>query len=51
MPSVKRIVFLFCEDHRKAMLVVAAVMCGLLLPLVSPAVAAEPLKIGGLPVT
>jgi hypothetical protein len=51
MPSVKRTFSAFWEEHRKAMLVVAAVTCGLLLSLISLAVAAEPLKVGGLPVT
>jgi hypothetical protein len=51
MPSVKHTISEFWEEHRKAMLVVAAVTCGLLFPWISLAVAAEPLKIGGLPVT
>jgi hypothetical protein len=51
MPSVKRTFSEFWEEHRKAMLVAATVTCGLLFSLISLAVAAEPLKVGGLPVT
>jgi hypothetical protein len=41
----------FWEDHRRALPVVAAVMWGLLVPLLYLTVAAEPLKVAGLPVT
>ena len=51
MPAVKRTISEFCEDHRKAMLAVAAMTWVLLMSLFSLAGAAEPLKIGGLPVT
>jgi hypothetical protein len=51
MNSVHRTIPLFCEDHRKAMLVVAAVLWSLLLPFISLTLAAEPLKVAGLPVT
>jgi hypothetical protein len=51
MGSGKRTISQFWEDHRKAMLVVAAVTWGLLIPVIYLAVAAEPLSIGGLPVT
>ncbi len=50
MLSVKRTISQFWEDHRRATLV-AAVTWGLLLPVLSLAVAAESLKVGGLPVT
>ncbi|MGH8066689.1 MAG: hypothetical protein ACRERE_15930 [Candidatus Entotheonellia bacterium] len=50
MNSVRPAVSRFREDHRKAMLV-AAVTWGLLMPLTYLALAAEPLKVGGLPVT
>lgn len=50
MPAVQRTVAQVWAEHRKARLVVAA-MWGLLLLLISLAVAAEPLKVGGLPVT
>ena len=50
MPSAKRTISLFWEDHRRAILM-AAVTWGLLLPVLSLAVAAEPLKVGALPVT
>jgi hypothetical protein len=51
MNSVRPTVSRFRENHRKAMLVVAAVTWGLLMPLTYLALAAEPLKVGGLPVT
>jgi hypothetical protein len=51
MTAAKRTLCQLWEGHRKAMLVVAAVMWGLLMPLIYLAVAAEPLKVGGLPVT
>jgi len=51
MPSVTRTISQFREDHHKVMLVVAALTWGLLMPLLSLAVAAESMKIGGLPVT
>jgi hypothetical protein len=46
-----RIVSRCWENHRKVRLVVAAVMWGLLIPLLYLAMAAEPLKVAGLPVT
>jgi len=51
MPAVERTISAFCEDHRKAMLAAAAMTWVLLIALMSLAMAAEPLKIGGLPVT
>jgi hypothetical protein len=51
MISGRRIISQFWEAHRKVRLVVAAVMCGILPPLIYLAVAAEPLKVAGLPVT
>jgi hypothetical protein len=50
MTAAQRTLCRLWEDHRKAMLVVA-VTWGLLMPLIYLAVAAEPLKVGGLPVT
>ena len=50
MPSVKRTISQSWEAHYRAILV-AAVTWGLLLPVLSLAAAAEPLKVGGLPVT
>ena len=47
----RRIGSRFWENHRKVRFVVVAIMCGLLPPLVYLAVAAEPLKVAGLPVT
>lgn len=51
MTSGRRTISRLWEAHRKARLVVAAVMCGLLPPLIYLALAAEPLKVAGLPVT
>jgi hypothetical protein len=51
MNSGRGIICQFWEDHRKAVPVVAAVMLGLLIPLIYLALAAEPLKVAGLPVT
>jgi hypothetical protein len=51
MQSVQRTIFQSWEVRRKAMLVVAAVTSGLLIALLDLALAAEPLKVGGLPVT
>jgi len=51
MTPVQRIVCQFWEEHRRAMPVVVAVMWGLLLPIICLALAAEPLKVAGLPVT
>jgi hypothetical protein len=51
MNSGRRIFSLFWEACRQLRLVVAAVGCGLLLPLIYLVVAAEPLKVAGLPVT
>ena len=50
MPSAKHTISQFWVDHCRALLV-AAVTWGLLMPLFSLAVAAESLKVGGLPVT
>jgi len=50
MPSAKHIISQFWEEHCRALLL-TAVTWGLLLPLLSLAVAAESLKVGGLPVT
>ena len=50
MNSVRPTVSRFLEDRRTAMLV-ATVAWGLLMPLTYLALAAEPLKVGGLPVT
>jgi hypothetical protein len=50
MNPVRLNVSLFLENRRTAMLV-AAVAWGLLVPLAYLALAAEPLKVGGLPVT
>jgi hypothetical protein len=50
MPSAKRTVSQFWEDHCRALLL-TAITWGLLLPLISLEVAAESLKVGGLPVT
>jgi hypothetical protein len=51
MISGRRTISQFWEAHRKVRLVGATVMCGLLLPLIYLVVAAEPLKVAGLPVT
>ena len=51
MTAAQRTICQLREDRRRAMLVVAAVTWGLLMPLIYLAVAAEPLKVGGLPVT
>jgi hypothetical protein len=51
MSSGRRIFSLFREAHGQMRLVAAAVVCGLLPPLIYLAVAAEPLKVAGLPVT
>ena len=51
MISGRRAISQFWEAYRKVRLVGVAVMCGLLLPLIYLAVAAEPLKVAGLPVT
>lgn len=51
MYSVKRTIAQCYAAHRQAMLVTAGLIGLLLLPLVFPALAAEPLKVGGLPVT
>jgi hypothetical protein len=51
MTAVRRALCQLWEDHRKVMRVVAAATWGLLMPLIYLAVAAEPLKVGGLPVT
>jgi hypothetical protein len=51
MISGRRVISQFWEAHRKVRLVVAAVMLGLLIPLIDLALAAEPLKVAGLPVT
>lgn len=51
MYSVKRTIAQCYAAHRQAMLVTAAVTGVLLLSLLSPVLAAEPLKVGGLPVT
>jgi hypothetical protein len=50
MASGKRTIRQLWDDHRKAMLV-AAMTWGLLISLAYLALAAEPLKVGGLPVT
>jgi len=51
MTSGKRIISQFWEHPRQAMLVVVAVTSSLVLPFVYLALAAEPLSVGGLPVT
>jgi hypothetical protein len=51
MISGRRILCQVWETHRKARLVVVVAMCGILPPLIYLAVAAEPLKVAGLPVT
>jgi hypothetical protein len=50
MPSAKHTISPFLVEHRRVLLM-AAVTWGLLMPLLSLAVAAESLKVGGLPVT
>jgi hypothetical protein len=51
MQTVKRTISQGWEGHRKAMLVTAAATWVLLIPLIYLALAAEPLRVGGLPVT
>jgi hypothetical protein len=51
MQTVKRIISQGWEGHRKAMLVTAAATWVLLIPLIYLALAVEPLRVGGLPVT
>jgi hypothetical protein len=51
MQLIQRTISRFCKDHRQVMLVMAAVTWSLLMPLIGGALAAEPLKVGGLPVT
>jgi hypothetical protein len=51
MISGRRILCQFRESRRKARLVVMASIWGILPPLIYLAVAAEPLKVAGLPVT
>jgi hypothetical protein len=51
MHSIKRTIAQRYAAHRQAMLVTAAVTGILLLSWLSPVLAAEPLKVGGLPVT
>jgi hypothetical protein len=50
MDTVRPTVSRLRENHRRA-IPVAAVAWGLLMPLTYLALAAEPLKVGGLPVT
>jgi hypothetical protein len=51
MQTVKRAIPQCWAGHRKAMLVTAVVTGVLLIPLIYLALAAEPLRVGGLPVT